>query len=62
MTEVLTDNVFKFNAQFDKSHLQLRFQHISPSSRVQYILDTNFEVRISLIKHAVNLKFLEGLN
>jgi len=42
MTEVLTENVFKFNAQLDKSHLQLRFQHISQSSRVQHTLDTHF--------------------
>ena len=54
--------MFKFNAKFDKSHLQLRFQHISQSSRVQYTPDTHFEVTISLIQHAVNWKFLEGLD
>jgi len=62
VTEVLTENVFKFNAQFDKSHLQLKFQHISQSSRVQYTLDTHFEVTISLIQHDVYLKFLEGVD
>jgi len=60
MTEVLTENVFKFNAQFDKSHLQLWFQQISQSSRVQYTLDTH--IQVTHIQHAVNLKFLEGLD
>jgi len=44
MTEVLTENVSKFTAQFDKSHLYLRFQHISQSTRVQYTPDKHFEV------------------
>jgi len=62
MTEVLTENGFKFDAKFDKSHLQLKFQQISQSSRAQYTLDTHIQVTILLIQHAVNLKFLEGLD
>ena len=62
MTEVLTENVSKFNAKFDKSHLQLRFQQISQSSRVQYSHDTHIQITILLIRHAMNLKFLEGLD
>jgi hypothetical protein len=56
MTEIITENPFKFNAKVDKSHMQLTLQHIPHSSRLKRALDTHSEVMISVIKQAVNFK------